>query len=88
MLFNTQSGEVITFLKLQLPHLCIYKITGDQRYTSVTKYTVNINCLEKREIVEKMSNFSQDATNSFSVYYIRTTCVFPVILSVSSLSTD
>lgn len=57
MLFNTQSGEVITFLKVQLPHLCVYNSTRDQRYTSVTKCTVNINCLEKRKIVEKSSRF-------------------------------
>lgn len=39
--FNTQSGEVITFLKLRLPHLCIYNIPGDHRYMNVTKYIIH-----------------------------------------------
>lgn len=32
MFFYTPTGEVITFLKLQFPHLCIYNVTGDQTY--------------------------------------------------------
>lgn len=33
--FNTHAGEVITFLKLQSPHLCIYNVTGDQKCIKV-----------------------------------------------------
>lgn len=86
--FNTQSGEVITFLKLHISHSCIYTISGGQRYINVTKYTVITNCMENKHIVVRNSIFSQDATSSFSVYYVRTRCGFSVLSLVNLLSTN
>lgn len=39
MFFYKHTGEVIAFLKLQFPHLCIYNVTRDQKYMCDSLYS-------------------------------------------------
>lgn len=86
MFFYTHTGEVISFLKLQFPHLCIYNVTGDQKCISVTHCMVTTSCMEKRVIVAKSSHISFRCYRllTVSVSCNRTRCVFLVTLQLIS----
>lgn len=75
MFFYTHTGEVITFLKLQFPHLCIYNVNWrSEIYESVAQCTVSdgavSNCVEKRGVVDKGFNISLRSARPASFMFL------------------
>lgn len=70
--FYAHAGEVITFWKLQFPHLCIYDVTGAWRCVKVWLMMRSLLTVWKRgRLLIKVLIFLQDATESKSLHFLQ-----------------